>query len=67
MTVFLIQMPGVTEWILILAVALLFFGGKKIPEMMRGIGQGIREFNSAKDGLKKELEEGMKDKPNESK
>jgi sec-independent protein translocase protein TatA len=54
-------MPGVTEIILILAVVLLLFGGKKIPELMKGIGTGIREFNSAKDSLKKELEDGMKE------
>ncbi len=60
-SIFLIQMPGVTEIVLILAVVLLLFGGKKIPELMRGIGSGIREFNSAKDGLKKEIEEGMKE------
>ena len=39
------------------------FGGKKIPELMRGIGKGIREFNDAKSTVKSELEEGMKEKP----
>jgi sec-independent protein translocase protein TatA len=47
--------------ILILAVVLLLFGGKKIPELMRGIGRGIREFKDAKDNVQKELEDGMKD------
>jgi len=56
-------MPGITEILLILGVVLLLFGGKKIPELMKGLGQGIREFNNAKDGLKKELEEGMKETP----
>lgn len=41
---------GVTEIILILAIVLLLFGGKKIPELMKGLGSGIKEFkNAAKD------------------
>jgi len=43
--------------ILILAVVLLLFGGKKIPELMRGLGRGIREFKDAKDNVAKEIEE----------
>ena len=43
--------------ILILAVVLLLFGGKKIPELMRGLGKGIREFKDAKDNVAKEIEE----------
>ncbi len=58
----MISMPGGSEWILIIAVMLLFFGGRKIPELMRGIGRGIREFNDAKKNVKTELEEGMKEK-----
>jgi len=54
---------GTPEVIIIIVVVLLLFGGKKIPELMRGIGQGVREFNSAKSNLKQEIEEGMKDKP----
>jgi sec-independent protein translocase protein TatA len=41
---------GTTEIILIIAVILLLFGGKKIPELMRGLGKGMREFKDAKDG-----------------
>jgi sec-independent protein translocase protein TatA len=41
---------GTTEIILILAVVLLFFGGKKIPEMMRGLGRGVKEFKDASKG-----------------
>jgi sec-independent protein translocase protein TatA len=59
---FLLSMPGGSEWILILLVVLLFFGGKKIPDLMRGIGRGVREFNDAKESVKKELDEGMKEK-----
>ena len=46
--------------IVFLAIVLLF-GGKKIPELMRGIGKGIREFNSARSSLESELKEGMKE------
>ena len=44
----LFAMPGGTEWILILVVILLFFGGRKIPELMRGIGRGVKGFNDGK-------------------
>jgi sec-independent protein translocase protein TatA len=59
---FLLSMPGGSEWILIGLVALLFFGGKKIPDLMRGIGKGMREFKDAKEGVKSQIEEGMKEK-----
>ena len=58
----LISMPGGSEWIVIILVVLLLFGGKKIPELMRGIGKGMREFNDAKNNVSKEIEEGMKQK-----
>ena len=48
------------EWIIILLVVIIFFGGRKIPELARGIGKGIREFNDAKEGVKNEIEAGMK-------
>ncbi len=48
--------------ILLVVMVVLLFGGKKIPELARGLGKGIREFNDAKDGIKSELENGMKDK-----
>ena len=54
---------GTPEVILIAALALLLFGGKKIPELMRGLGEGVREFNTAKSNIKQEIEQGMKDKP----
>lgn len=38
---------GGTEWLIIALVILLLFGGKKIPELMKGLGKGIREFKSA--------------------
>ena len=43
----LISMPGGSEWILIVVVVLLLFGGKKIPELMKGLGNGIKEFKNA--------------------
>jgi sec-independent protein translocase protein TatA len=58
-TLFLILgVVGPTEIILILAIVLLLFGGKKLPELMRGIGQGAREF---KKGLSGEEEEKKKE------
>lgn len=60
--VFLISMPGGSEWFLIVLAVLVLFGGRKIPEFMRGIGKGIREFNDAKNNVKKEIEDGMAEK-----
>ncbi len=52
---------GGGEIFLIFVAILLLFGGKKIPELMRGIGKGVKEFNSAKANLQDEFEKGMKD------
>jgi sec-independent protein translocase protein TatA len=41
---------GAPEIILVLVVVLLFFGGKKIPELMRGLGKGVKEFKDASKG-----------------
>lgn len=49
------------EMLVVMFAILLLFGGKKIPELMRGIGKGIREFNSARSTLESELQEGMRD------
>lgn len=62
LSVFL-AMPGGMEWIFILLAVLLLFGGKKIPELMKAIGKGVRDFKDAKDSVKQDLEEGMKAKP----
>jgi len=48
--------------IFIFLAVVLLFGGKKIPELMKGIGKGVREFKDAKDSVKSEFEEGMKEK-----
>ena len=53
---------GFQEILLIAVVVLVLFGGRKIPEFMRGLGKGIREFNDAKYNVNKELEEGIKEK-----
>ena len=49
--------------ILILLIVLLMFGGKKIPELMRGLGKGIREFKDAKDNVKRESDGHVNDEP----
>lgn len=59
--IFLFGLPGGTEIFVILFIVLLLFGGKKIPELMRGIGKGIKEFNNAKATIESEIKEGMKD------
>ena len=51
---------GFQELLIIGVVILVMFGGRKIPEFMRGLGKGIREFNDAKNNVKKEIEEGIK-------
>lgn len=53
----LLGMLGTNEIIIILVIVLLLFGGRKIPELMRGLGKGVREFNDAKSNVKKEIEE----------
>ena len=54
---------GIGGWeiLLIMMVILIFFGAKKIPELARGLGKGIREFKDATTDIKKDLESGIKD------
>jgi sec-independent protein translocase protein TatA len=52
---------GGPELIVALFAILLLFGGKKIPELMKGLGKGIREFNSARASIETELKEGMRE------
>lgn len=60
-SLFLIGMPGGPELILIAFIVLLLFGGKKLPELMKGLGKGIREFNNAKANIETEVKESMKE------
>jgi len=53
---------GWTEILLIAFIVLLLFGGKKIPELMRGLGRGVREFKEGKDNVRKELEDSASEK-----
>ncbi len=53
---------GWNEILLIVVLVLLLFGGRKIPELMRGLGKGIREFNDAKSNVRREIEEGIHEK-----
>ena len=60
----LLGMLGTNEIIIILVIVLLLFGGRKFPELMRGLGKGVREFNDAKSNVKKEIEESASDVKN---
>ncbi|MCE2845243.1 MAG: Sec-independent protein translocase subunit TatA/TatB [Sediminibacterium sp.] len=57
---------GFQELLIIGVVILVMFGGRKIPEFMKGLGKGIREFNDAKNNVKKEIEDGIKEKDEKS-
>ena len=58
----LLSMPSGGEWLWVIIAIIVLFGGKKIPELAKGIGKGMREFNDAKNGIKDEIEAGLKDK-----
>ncbi len=59
-TIFIFGLGG-PELIIVALVVLLMFGGKKLPELMKGLGNGIREFNSAKANIQGEIKESMKE------
>lgn len=61
LSIWLISMPGGSEIILIAVILLVMFGGKKIPELMKGLGKGIREFKEAKENATNEFEKGKED------
>lgn len=52
---------GGQEVMLIALVVLLLFGGKKIPELMRGLGKGIKEFNNAKANIESEIKDTVRE------
>ncbi|TVR88339.1 MAG: twin-arginine translocase TatA/TatE family subunit [Saprospirales bacterium] len=64
-TFFLLPLSGY-ELIIVIFAIVLFFGGRKIPELMRGLGKGIREFNSARASIEQEIKEGMKETDNKN-
>ena len=55
----LLGVLGTQEIIIILVIVLLLFGGRKIPELMKGLGHGVREFNDAKNNVRKESEDNV--------
>lgn len=55
------MMPGGIELVVIVLIVLLLFGAKKIPELARGLGQGISEFRKASSDIRKEIEKGAED------
>ncbi|MDD3875707.1 MAG: twin-arginine translocase TatA/TatE family subunit [Bacteroidales bacterium] len=59
---FILSMIGPTEVIVVLIVVLLLFGGKKIPELMRGLGKGMKEFKDASRGITEDDENDSKKK-----
>ncbi len=65
--VFLISMPGGTEWLIIILIILLFFGGKKIPDLMRGLGRGVKEFKDAKNDTSNKTDTDIEVKQTEEK
>ena len=61
MTYSILAFLGGTELMVVAFIVLLLFGGKKLPELMKGLGKGIREFNSAKANIESEIKESMKE------
>lgn len=57
---------GVTEIVLIALVVLLFFGGKKIPELMKGLGKGVKSFKEGVNGIEKDIKGEEKDSSEKS-
>jgi sec-independent protein translocase protein TatA len=61
MTIVLLFSLGGPEIMLVAFVVLLLFGGKKLPELMKGLGKGIREFNNAKANIETEVKESIRE------
>ncbi|UXP33265.1 twin-arginine translocase TatA/TatE family subunit [Reichenbachiella agarivorans] len=60
-SVLALGMPGGWELVIIVLVIVLLFGAKKIPELAKGLGRGIREFKDASKEIKDEIETGIKE------
>ncbi len=63
----LLGMIGGQQLLIILLVVLVLFGGKKIPELMRGLGKGVKEYKNAVNGVEDEVRQATEEKPEESK
>ena len=65
----LVFLPSGSEWIIIALFILLLFGGKKIPELMRGLGKGVKSFKDGVNEAKEEINKAQEDldKPAEKK
>ncbi|ODS35059.1 hypothetical protein BEH94_03820 [Candidatus Altiarchaeales archaeon WOR_SM1_SCG] len=63
----LMGLPGHTEWLIILLIILLLFGGKKLPELARSIGKAVTEFKGGLKDVEKEVKEEMDDSGKEDK
>jgi len=57
----LFGMPTGSEWIIILVIVLLLFGGKKIPELMKGLGKGVKMFKDGVNEAKSEIDDAAKE------
>ena len=64
--IFLLFNLGTGEILIIVFVFLLLFGGKKIPELMRGLGKGVRSFKEGMDDIKNEIERPVSNEPKKS-
>lgn len=63
----LFQNMGIWEWVIIFLVVLLLFGGKKIPELMKGLGKGVRSFKEGVKEVEKEIDDASAGKEEEKK
>jgi len=62
----IVAMIGTQEIIILALVILLLFGGKKIPELMKGLGKGVKSFKEGVNGIEESLDEDKKEKKNDS-
>ncbi len=56
----LLSMPGGSEWLIIAIVIILLFGARKIPDLAKGIGKGMKEFKDARDGMKNDADQDIR-------
>ena len=63
----LLGIIGGQEILIILLIVLVLFGGRKIPELMRGLGKGVKEYKNAVNGVDDEVRQATEEKPEESK